>query len=303
VKAHVRAFTLLEVMAVVLILGLVFVVMGNVYQRTVGPAATSPSQSETTRRGLLLLDRIARDLEGATLVAKPEKTDPLAHPWLFYAESRRGTDGADRLKFDSRSAPTDAEHGTDLAVVAYWVEPGDEEDLRLLRWSSPVLPDSLERDFPSPSDPGVQRVAAGIARFGVRFTDDEGAAVTSWDSSTLERSGQLPSTAEITLALRDLGAPEGERIFKKRVVLPIRPIDLEKALSGKGPGDDDDEDDAKDGCMTVGECQAANAAAFAAAIAQTPDPGSIQAALDANRDQCWGDFVGGLGLDVPVRCE
>jgi hypothetical protein len=112
------AFTLLEVMAVVLILGFVFLVMGNVYRATVGPAATSPSQTEVTRRGLLLIDRVARDLEGATLVGKPKDVDPLAHPWLFYADSRRGMDGSDRLKFDSRSVTTNAEHGTTSASFA-----------------------------------------------------------------------------------------------------------------------------------------------------------------------------------------
>jgi hypothetical protein len=302
-RRRARAFTLLEMIAVVLILGLVFLTMGDVFSQ-IAKTTTGASQTETTRRGFLLIDRVARDLEGATLVEKPAELDPQAHPWLFLAESRLGRGGADRLKFDSRSAGGAAEHASDLAVVAYWIEPGDEGDLRLLRWTSPALPESLERDFPNHTDESVQIVASGLTRFGVQLSDEEGAVVSSWDSSTLERSSKLPLAAEITLALRDDSAPEGEREFTKRVVLPIRPIDLEKALSGKAGADDgSDEEDDEDGCVTVGECQAANAAAFAAAIAQTPDPASIQSALDANREQCWQDFVGGLGLDLPVNCE
>ena len=297
-----RAFTLLEMIAVVLMLGLVCLVMGGVFSQ-IAKTTTAANQTETTRRGLLLIDRVARDLEGATLVEKPAELDPQAHPWLFLADSRLGRGGADRLKFDSRSAASTAEHAGGLAVVAYWIEPGDADDLRLLRWTSPALPESLDRDFPNRTDDGVQIVASGLTRFGVQLSDEEGALVASWDSSTLERSSKLPLAAEITLALRDETAPEGEREFSKRVVLPIRPIDLEKALSGEEGGDGEDDENDEDGCVTVGECQAANASAFAAAIAQTPDPTSIQSALDANRNQCWADFVGGLGLDLPVDCE
>jgi prepilin-type N-terminal cleavage/methylation domain-containing protein len=298
-----RAFTLLEVLAVVLILGLVFLVIGNTWAG-IAKTTTGASPTETTRRGLLLVDRIARDLAGATLVEKPEELDPLQHPWLFYAESRLAQNGADRLKFDSRTARSSAEHAGDLAVVAYWTEPGDADDLRLLRWTSPALPEGLDRELPRSGDDGAQVVASGLTRFGVQLVDEDGALVSSWDSSTVERSSQLPLAAEITLSLRDETAPEGERTFAKRVVLPMRPFDLEKALAGEEDGEDDEDDEDEDeGCVTVGECQAANAAAFAAAIAQAADPASIQAALDASRDQCWADFAGGLGLDLPVSCE
>jgi hypothetical protein len=295
------AFTLLEVVAVVLILGLVFLVMGSVYRNTVAPTARSPSQAESARRGLLLLDRIARDLEGATLVEKPDAVDPLAHPWLFLAESRRSGDGADRLKFDSRTAQSGAEHAGDLAVVAYWVEPGEADDLRLVRWTSPALPESLERELPRSSDPDAQIVANGIARFGVRFVDDEGAQVSTWDSSTLERSSQLPVSAEIRLALLDETAPEGEREFSKRVLLPLRPIDLEKALSGEEE-EGEEEDEEEDGCVTVGQCVAANAAAFNAFLSTQPDPAAVQATVDSLRDECWAAVQSSFGIDLG-SCE
>ena len=295
-RAH--AFTLLEVMAVVLMLGLVFLVMGGLFSR-IASTAIDADQTETTRRGLLLLDRVARDLEGATLVEKPEGVDPLTHPWLFYADSRRGRDGADRVKFDSRTARASTEHASDLSVVAYWVEPGDADDLRLVRWISPALPESLDRDFPRSDDEGAQVLANGIARFGVRFIDEEGALVASWDSSTLERSGQLPVSAEITLALRDERAPEGERVFAKRVVLPMRPIDLEKALAGKdGEADEEEDDEDKDSCVTVSECVATNSAAFSAFLATQPDPDAIQAAVDAASDQCASVALASLGIDL-----
>jgi hypothetical protein len=296
------AFTLLEVIAVVLMLGLVFLVMGSVFAQ-IASTTTDAIQTETTRRGLLLIDRVARDLAGATLVDKPEEVDPLAHPWLFFAESRGGRDGADRLKFDTRGPRGDAEHATDLAVVAYWVAPGEGDDLRLLRWSSPALPESLDRDFPSDRDEGVQPIADGLTRFGVRLRDADGAVVSSWDSSSLERSGQLPVAAEISLALRDATAPEGERTFERRVLLALRPLDLEKALSGEAQAEDEEDEEDDGDCVTVGECQAANAGLFASLISQAPDPASVQAALDANAAQCWVDFAVNLPISVSVDCE
>jgi prepilin-type N-terminal cleavage/methylation domain-containing protein len=275
-----RGFTLLEIMAVVLLLGLVFLVMGGVFSQ-IAATTTDAIPTETTRRGLLLVDRIARDLEGATLVKKPEELDPLAHPWLFLAESRLGRGGADRLKFDTRSARSTAEHAGDVSVVAYWLEPGDGDDLRLLRWSSPALPESLELDFPSRAEEGVQVVANGLTRFGVRLTDEDGAVFSAWNSSALERSGQLPIAAEITLALRDEVAQEGERAFTRRVVLPLRPLDLEQALSGEDAGDEDDEDEdgEEGGATTAAECAAQFRAQLDAALRGHPNRAAVEAEL------------------------
>jgi type II secretory pathway pseudopilin PulG len=302
-RPRTRAFTLLEVIAVVLMLGLVFLVMGGVFSQ-IASTTTDANQTETTRRGLLLIDRVARDLEGTLLIEKPEETDPLEHPWLFLAESRLATGGADRLKFDSRSAQSRGEHAGGLAVVAYWAEPGDDDDLRLVRWSSPALPESLDRAFPPSSDEAAQVVANGLTRFAVRFTDDEGAAVSTWDSSTLERSGQLPVAAEVAIALRDETAPEGERTFTRRVVLPIRPIDLEKALSGDedGDGDGDDEDEDEDGCVTVSECAAENSAQIESWLATTPDPDSIRAQINAAGERCAAEVLPSLGFPADL-CE
>jgi len=270
-----------------------FVVMASVFSG-IADVTTTADHSVVTRRGLLLLDRVADDLAGATLVEKPEEVDPLEHPWLFLAESRGGRGGSNRLKFDSRSARPAGEHASDLGVVAYWTEPGDADDLQLLRWTSPALPEGLDRDFPRSSDGAAQVLARGVTRFAVSFVDDEGQVAQSWDSSTLERSGQLPIAAEITLALADASAPDGEREFSRRVVLPIRPIDLAKALSGEsGDEDEDDEDDEGDEeCVTIAQCRADNAPAFAAWIAQQPDPAAAQAMLDANANACAEDIDG-----------
>jgi prepilin-type N-terminal cleavage/methylation domain-containing protein len=297
-----RGFTLLEVLAVVLLLGVVFFVMASVFSQ-IAKTAADPELTERTRRGLLLVDRVSRDLEGAVLMEKPDDIDPLAHPWLFYADSRGGSGGANRIKFDSRAARSAAEHAGDVAVVAYWTEIGDDGGLELLRWTSPALPESLDRSFPSRNDEGAAVIARGLARFALRFTDEDGVQTESWDSSTLERSGRLPVSVEIEVALADETADEGEVPFRKLAVLAIRPIDLAAALSPDGESDDeDDEDEEDDDCVTVGQCVARNAAAYSAFLATQADPAAIRAAVDAASDQCWEDVQPSLGIQL-ANCE
>ncbi len=293
-----EGFTLLEVLAVVLILSVVFVGMGRIYRDLVAPTATAPDQTRVLRRGLLLVDRIAGDLQGTVLLKKPEETDPIAHPWLFLAEGTRSRDASDRLKFASRSVHPSGSHAGDLAVVAYWVERGPEDGLRLYRWSSALLPEQLEKDFPRSSDPGAELLAEDVQEFAVRFTDAEGEAQAHWDSSTLAQSSQIPVSAEVEVALVDPSAEDGERSFSRTVVLPVRPLDLAKAESGEKGEEDDGEDEEDAGCVTVGQCVARNAAAYSAFLATQADPSAFQAAVDSIADQCWEDAGPALGMDL-----
>jgi type II secretory pathway component PulJ len=299
---------LIEMLAVVIVMALVLIGATTMYRDLLANSTTAADRTTQTRRTTLLLDRIARDLEGAVLIQKPGEVDPLAHPWLFLAEARPGDTGATRLKFDTRSGRAAGAHASDLAVVAYWVEAGEAEDLVLLRWSSPTLPESLDRAFPRGDDEGAQVVAEGIEHFGVTFTDETGAETKAWDSSTLAQSSQLPLAAEIELALIDPARPEDAepRVWTRRVLLPLRPLDLAKALSGEADDEaEDEEDDAEDGddvCTTVAQCIALNPGPYAAFLAVQPDPAAFQAAVDSVREQCWADVGPSLGIDLG-NCE
>lgn len=298
-------FTLIEMLAVVVVMALVLIGATTMYRDLLANSTTAADRTTLTRRAVLLLDRIARDLGGAVLIQRPEGLDPLAHPWLFLAESRAGSEGATRLKFDTRAGQPDGPHASDLAVVAYWVEAGEADDLVLLRWSSASLPESLDRSFPRSDADGVQVVADGIASFGVKFTDEEGGEASAWDSSTLAKSSQLPLAAEVRLALVDATRPDEEpRVYARRVLLPLRPLDLAKALSGDDQADDDDEEDdgSDESCVSVGACIEKNPGPYAAFLATQPDPAAFQAAVDSIRDQCWADAGAALGIDLG-SCE
>ncbi len=286
-----RGFSLLEVMGVLLLLGLVVGVAVNFYLDLSRATIRAADTTRGVRRATAILDRVVHDLEATVLVKNPAGQDPLSHPWIFLGEGRYAEDGSDHLKFVIRGhqprSPDSRE--SDLAVVAYSVrrQEDDEEKLELRRWTSPQLPDRLDRDFPPEEE--TQLLAEGLAAFSVRFLDERGDWKPDWDSSQIAESGALPLAVEVALAL----APEGaaapgagatalEELPRQRriAVLPLRPIDLaalldpeaaqagdgaegaEEARAGEdlGPGGDEGEEagalaaaNVKPG-STVGEC-------------------------------------------------
>ena len=136
--------------------------------------------------------------------------------------------------------------------------------------------------------------------------DEDGAWVDRWNSSTLERSSQLPVQAELQLALSTGDAPDAAADpfadptpLVRRVLLPIRPLSLDPDGEGSG-ADDGDEDDADDegtddaDCITVGECRAANPGAFQV-LAIDPQLGAL---ADSLADQCFAQHAASLGVDT-----
>ena len=275
------AFTLLEVLAVILLTALV---LGVALDFTVDLSRASTRAAEGTRamrRVTAVLDHVARDLERSVLVVKPEETDPLEHPWIFLGEARGSGTGADHLKFVTRGHVPRGTAGreSDLEVVAYAVRKAKDESLEIVRWSSPHLPESLNRDVPDDEDEGAMLLASGLAGFGVTFIDELGERVTSWDSSSLVQSGQLPAAVEIEVALADPDDPEADpKTFRRTVVLPLRPFDLEELLdplaaaSGGKPEDEAGEEGeesvacASGPCGALTVCQAINCSADIAGI-------------------------------------
>jgi len=238
-------FTLLEVIAVVLLTGILITFTTNFYLDLSAQSRAAVERARNTRRAVVLLDRVARDLESAMLVRKPDPVDPLLHPWLFLAEADDPDLGAQRLKFSSRGhRPRSAQAAeSDVEMVAWMLARGEGDDFELRRWSSPQLPPGRDLAFPllEDSDP----VAGGIAQFGVFLIGEDGERVARWDSSVMTESSELPLSAEIQVSL--FVDAESEAVagpFVRRVSLPLRPLDLEAQLeaAGAGPADGADSD-------------------------------------------------------------
>jgi type II secretory pathway component PulJ len=318
---------LIEMMAVALLTAIVLAAAADFYIDLSNASRAAIERVRGERRAVAILDRLARDLESSVLVKKPSELDPLAHPWLFLAEGA-GDLGAERLLFVSRGrlARVSALRESDLERVAYWLVERDEGGYDLVRWSHPQLPEGLDRSFPAGDDPASAVLAEGVEAFGVRLLGEAGEWVTSWDSSQVVESSELPLAAEISIVLLpeaedgtplevDPNAEEGAgpRIVARRVLLPLRPRDVEKELNPEADGaaeddddeDDDDEDDdgeddddlAGDGdesCITVAQCIAINQDLF------NDLPPETQQTIQSMAGRCFRDT--GIGLPV-VGCE
>jgi prepilin-type N-terminal cleavage/methylation domain-containing protein len=249
-------FTLLEMLAVIFLMSVVLFVAIDFYLDLSRASQAATDDTRNVRRAVVLLDRVAHDLEGATLLVRPPDVDPLAHPWLFVADARDPDAGADRVKFVRRGHEPRTSDGaeSDLEMVAWITDEGEDGDVELRRWSAPQLPESLDRSFPARDESLL--VAGGLASFGIRFADEEGNWSGRWDSSTILESSELPVAAEIEVAFLTGVEGEVDGPYTRKIVIPMRPIDLaaqiaeaagQEQVQGElededGDGDIDEED-------------------------------------------------------------
>ncbi len=256
-----NGFTLLEVLAVMLLTGIVLGVALNFYIDLSRASNRAAEHTREIRRATAILDRMARDFEATVLVRKPAEEDPLNHPWLFLGESEGSEIGADRIKFMTRNhrPRSTATHESDLPVVSYTLRRNERDHLELLRWSSPRLPEGLDRDFPSELEYGQALLSDDIDSFGVTFLAADGDWNDTWDSSQLVESSELPAAVKIQVAMVTAdGSPPV--IYERQVLLPVRPLDLEVLLDPNAEGesgadleDETDPDDESPSPFNIGD--------------------------------------------------
>ena len=136
-----RGLTLVEVLAAILLTGMVIGSAVAFYINLADATTVATARTQEVRSATAVLDRVTRDLESSFLLAKPSDVDPLDHPWLFVAETRHMSDGADHLKFVTRNhrpSRTDA-HGSDVGTVSYALVPTKDDGYSLLRMTSSRL--------------------------------------------------------------------------------------------------------------------------------------------------------------------
>ena len=166
-----RGFTLIEVMAVVALIGFVFFVALNFYTDLARASARASDHTRGVRRASAILDRVARDIEGAVLLVKPPEMDPLAFPWIFLGETRLGGDASERLKFiTSNHNPTRTDAAdSNLATVAYTVESRPDDSVAVFRWTSPHLPDKPRQELPERGRRRVVPARRGPRNFRIQL--------------------------------------------------------------------------------------------------------------------------------------
>ncbi len=236
-------FSLVELLAAVLLMAIVLGVATDGLLDLTRQSEAAVQSLETPRRAMAILDRVARDLEGAVLMTKPEGQDPLYHPWLFFAEDQDEIPGAERAKWVSQNRRPRSERlaESNLEQVAWWLDRDELGEPLLRRSAVPGLPPGLDRDFPVADDASL--VARNVAEFGLRFRSADGAWFEEWDSSLLTNASDLPVAAEIALSLYpDADSSEIEGPYQRVVLLPLRPLDLENLLGDGGAGTDNDQE-------------------------------------------------------------
>jgi type II secretory pathway component PulJ len=238
-RTRLGGFTLIEVLGAILLTSVVLTVAVGFFINLSDSSTRAVESMRDKLRATTVLERVARDLSGAALLARAEDTDPLAHPWYFTASSQHAFGGSDTLRFISRSQrpKVSAYHTSDLAQVAYFTAPAEDGTYTLYRWSAPSLPLSFDPVAPGPDDPRSFVLAEGLATFLLRFRTAEGEWVDEWDSTQLVNSGELPTAVEVgvSIALE----PAADEIFDaeveppfyaRQVVLHQRPLDLAKMI-------------------------------------------------------------------------
>ena len=240
------AFTLIEVLAAVFLTALVMSVAISFFVNLSDSTEEAARKTRQGRQALAVLDRVARDLEGAYLVSKPSALDPLSHSWSFVAESEVGDSASDHVRFVSRShRPRNRlDHGSDLAVINYALDSGDgAPGFDLLRSVSPGLPSDSAEAFHSDPDESFVVVAESVQHFGLYFMSEDLEWHDAWDSTQLEQSSALPRAAKIEIAylpkpvhgggdLDRADLAEGAaRIYTRQVRLPMQAVNLAAILS------------------------------------------------------------------------
>jgi prepilin-type N-terminal cleavage/methylation domain-containing protein len=247
-------FTLIEVLAVVLMTGVLMGVALDFYLDLSRASNRAADTTRESRRTAAVLDRIMRDLEETVFLHKPDAVDPIAHPWIFFAEGGGPLFGAERLKFVTRGhdARRSAVPESDLAVVTYVLRRGESGGFELWRSETPGLPEGgLDRSFPPAGSPGDMLLTEGVAAFGFAFRDEAFQLKTSWDSSSLVDTRELPVAVEVRLAMTDPSHPvalEDLPVQHRWVRLPLQPLDLQAMFEAN------EEEEGEDTAKTVCDC-------------------------------------------------
>ncbi len=277
-----HGFTLIEVMAAVLLTSIVISV-AVAFQVNLGSATrTARERLRTQRHAVALLDRVARDLAGTYFIAPSETDAAGTHPWIFLSRpSLSEGEKSDAVKFVTRNyQPVNLDgHASDLAVVAYYLNPAeDEPGHQLMRWRNIRMPEVYDPTFPEADDPNAEVIGENLSSFAVSFIDAKGTEVSTWSSAGKGDLAALPAAVKLEIAMIDPERTdpdddtsqraddyeeedeedeedEGESFdvdtFSKVVVLPLRPLDwsfLESQVrAGAEEEVTDSEDDEGDG--------------------------------------------------------
>lgn len=221
-------FTLLEILVAAVILAMVMTMAVGFFQFIQRASAKITEGRPRDRAVRVILDRFERELSGAILMRRKEGVDPLAHPWIFYAEdSVLAEQDADRVRFVTQTPLHSAGelHGRGVRIVSYGLELG-EDGLPMLLRAEEELGEELVKGIELAE---AQIVAEDVAAFSLRYVGENGAR-DDWDSTSVETDNLLPLNIEVMVQLWQRDA-DGQLVpgtpVTRQMELPTRPEFLE----------------------------------------------------------------------------
>jgi len=283
-----NGFTLLEILVAV---GLTAALMLTSYQIFREITRTQERANPNRHRDLaarVFLDRFEHELVGTTLREKPEEIERDSFPWLFFGDDLLvGTEDGDSVRFVTQSPARAPGHsGPALRMVSYnLAEAGVEDRVDLFRVEE-SLPDGLERAIPLE---GAAPALEDVARFSLRFQDEEaGLWQDMWDSAEVN-ADRLPGAIEVTVQLFEddgQGQLVPGREHQRLIELPVRPIPADAGEDGAA------------GCADGPTVQAC-LARYSEVASHDEDfpPELLQAAAEAGNG-CWNADEPGAALEA-----
>jgi len=202
-------FTLIEVMVALVITALV---LGMVYSSFRAVMDTRERVSASTNSNMtarLVLSRLAREIQSAYIVQRPENAPPESRYTLLEGsdENIEGHSAA-RISFTTFAHTKRGEDAdeSDQALISYEcamlpTDDGEHQQLALIRreWRR-VAPPGETQSY----EPVAVPLAEGIEGFQLRFLDPErNEWIDAWNSRDIRTLDALPGAVEITLSLDD----------------------------------------------------------------------------------------------------
>ena len=285
-------FTLLEILVAIALTSVIMLFAVQIFRQITQTQDRARPDRSRDLPALVFLDRIERELTGATLRIKPDEIDRLSFPWLFAAEDRVfGSNDSDALRFVTQTpARAPGQHDGGLRVVHYALAEAPEDDTRLdLYRFEERLPPNLRKEIRiEDGSPVLEDVHVFRLRFsdGVDWSD-------SWDSTAISQLDRLPGSVEVAIQLYEedelgewLPGPEHTRVIE----LPLQPFARPDPV-------------AEQGCATgptVEECLAQ----YSQAIRQPPESSAAAEGSQGRHILKYGDQLGtavALGSDTDFQ--
>ena len=192
-------FTLIEVLASILIFGILTVGIASTMRQTSKLTKKLKSRGESVFSGQVVMDRMQKDLQ----MAFDERVQKSAS----FFKSREVSSGPE-LTFtflDSEFKIVFEERTAGMKIVRYYLEKSDNGSLNLMRMEAPYyLNDKIEDQRP-------QLVGMGVLNWKMEYYDGRADIwQREWDTTNASSSNRFPRAVRISLQTVDTRLPQEE---------------------------------------------------------------------------------------------